>query len=100
MKKRYIICFDNLSKEQSSKITEYLKDSGYGWWHWISDVWFVTDNKDRTSAAKLRDEMKKLIKSKKMVIIELNENNDTWAGVTINDPEKKMFKWLHNSWKK
>ncbi len=100
MNKRYIICVDNLDKEQSTNVTNYFKQSKYGWWHWISNTWFVTDNQGVSSAAELRDEIKKLLKDKKIIVIELSEDGDRWAGVTDNDPEKKMFKWLHNSWKK
>lgn len=99
MKRRYIVCFDDLTVEQSKLITEDLKSKGLGWWHWINNVWFVVDSSGTFSAREIRDSLKK-IANQRMIVVEMNEKGDTWAGVRAKDPEQKMFNWIKNIWKK
>lgn len=99
MKKRYIICFDGLTPEQSKAVTNNLKDKKLFWWHWIDDVWFVVDSEGKFSASEIRDSLK-VIASQRMIVVELNESRDTWAGIRANDSEGKMFNWFRKVWKK
>lgn len=99
MKKRYIACFDGLTKEQSEKILAFIRENDLSWWHWLGDTWFIVDHKGDFDASQIRDAVKKIIPNERLVIIEINKNNDTWSGVRANDPEEKMFKWFHEVWK-
>ncbi|MHA3083420.1 hypothetical protein ACX1NX_09670 [Acinetobacter sp. ANC 5383] len=99
MKRRYIVCFDDLTTEQSKSITQNLKDKDLGWWHWIDNVWFVVDGSGKYSAKEIRDDLK-LIANQRMIVVELNEKGDTWAGVRADDPDQKMFNWIKQIWKK
>lgn len=94
-----LVCFDDLTAEQSKAITLNLKEKGLGWWHWIDDVWFVVDSSGKFSAKEIRDALKS-IANQKMIVVELNENGDTWAGVRADDPDQKMFNWIKEIWKK
>lgn len=100
MKRRYVICFDSLDNSQSKGITALLKQEGLGWWHWIDNVWFVADPKGKFSAQKIRDLLKPLAPKDRMIVLEINENGDTWAGMRSNDPDNKMFTWFKETWNK
>ena len=99
MKRRYIICFDSLSIEESKIVTSCLKEKKLYWWHWIENVWFVVDKDGHYNAKEIRDSMKD-ISPQRLIVIELNEVKDTWAGVRARDPENKMFTWFKKTWKK
>jgi len=99
MKRRYIICFDDLNSDQEKLVTEYMKQKKLPWWHWVGDTWFAVDQAGLYSATTLRDDLMKIVKER-LIVIELNEQKDTWAGVRVNDPEKKMFDWFKKLWKK
>lgn len=100
MKRRYVVCFDSLDVNQSKSITTLLKEKQLGWWHWIDNVWFITDSSGRFSASKIRDLLKPVAPNDRMVVLEINEQDDTWAGVRANDPENKMFTWFKETWNK
>lgn len=100
MKRRYIVCFDGITKEQSIKVKDFFESNELGWWHWIGDTWFVTDRKGKFSAKKIRDEIKFIVENQRVVVIEMNENGDTWAGIRADDPDEKMFLWFINTWNK
>jgi len=99
MKRRYIVCFDDLNPDQEKLVTTYMKEKKLAWWHWIGDTWFAVDTKGAYSAAIIRDDLMKIVKER-LIVIELNEEKDTWAGVRVKDPDKKMFTWFKNIWKK
>lgn len=100
MKRRYVVCFDSLDVNQSKSITMLLKNKQLGWWHWIDNVWFITDSGGRFSASEIRDLLKPIAPKDRMVVLEINEQGDTWAGVRANDPENKMFTWFKETWNK
>lgn len=100
MKRRYIVCLQNLTEDQNIKLKELFKENGLGWWHWIGDTWFVSDSSGKFDAGKLRDNVKKIVPGERFIVVEINENSDTWSGVTVNDPDKKMFTWIKKIWKK
>ena len=100
MKRRYVVCFDSIDDEKSKNITACLKENGLGWWHWIDNVWFVTDPRGKFSAVKIRDMLRNYAEDERMVVLEINQDGDTWAGVRAKDPDEKMFKWFVNTWNK
>ena len=100
MKRRYVICFDALDINQSKSVTALLRKEKLGWWHWIDNVWFVTDSSGQFSAAKVRDLLKPLAPKVRLVVLEINEKGDTWAGIRADDPENKMFTWFAETWNK
>jgi len=68
----------------------------------ISDVLEIdaASNNGVDEIRDIRDKVKKIVPNERFVVVEINENGDTWSGVTVNDPEKKMFSWFRSYWKK
>ncbi|MDV7386049.1 hypothetical protein R4446_00010 [Acinetobacter baumannii] len=100
MKRRFVICLQNITEEQKKNLKEMLKANGVGWWNWVGDTWFVVDNKEKFTAATLRDAVKPIVSKDRFIVLEINEKGDTWAGVTVNDKEGKMFSWIKKFWNK
>ena len=100
MKRRYIVCLQNLTQKHNDALKEFFKSNGLGWWHWVGDTWFLTDPSGKFTAQLIRDKVKKIVPNERFVVVEINENGDTWSGVTVNDPDKKMFSWFPKVWQK
>jgi len=100
MKRRYIVCLQNLTQKHNDALKEFFKSNGLGWWHWVGDTWFLTDPSGKFTAQLIRDKVKKIVPNERFVVVEINENGDTWSGATVNDPDKKMFSWFRKVWKK
>ena len=81
MKKRFIVCYNNnIPKEEEIKFVQFAKDNKMGWWHWIDNVWLLVDYSGQMTAPILRDKVCKLHSGSRVIIIELAEDKDTWAG--------------------
>lgn len=95
MKRRYVICVDDSTSEIQDAVTNYLKDEGLGYWHWLTDLWLATDMKKESSAEKIRDDLQLIAKGFYVLVIQLDGEN-TWRG--WGNP--KMFNWFHETWDK
>ncbi len=51
MKQRFIISANNATAAQKDQITIFLKNQGFGYWHWFNDIWLVTDRSGIWKAA-------------------------------------------------
>jgi hypothetical protein len=100
MKRRYIICVNNSNVEQQKKFIEFLTRPSVGYWHWLSNTWLVVVENDALSMQQLMDTSKTLFDNEYSLVIEINNNGDTWTGYGPNGVEKNMFTWLINNWKK
>ena len=98
MKKRFVVAIDSMNKELDNKLLEYIKDNGFGWWHWIDNVWLLTTYKLDVSAVSIRNDLGYIIPNRK-IVIEVHKSS-AWAGYGPNTEEKNMFDWLHNTWTK
>lgn len=95
MKRRFLICIDNATKEQQNIVTEYFKNhDNTAYWHWFSDLWLfiVYDNKDWTTQF-IRDALSTLLPEAHKMVFQLDDGKK-WSG--FGNPE--MFKWVSNTW--
>ena len=99
MKKRFIISLNSKTPEQEQVLVEYLKSSGYGWWHWLNNTWLIVDKKGTSSARRFRDELGRLLPGVRNVVFELRGHDDTWAGFGPSGGEQNMFEWIKKNWK-
>lgn len=95
MKKRFILVIDNPTKEQQNAVTNFFKNRRLGYWHWLSDVWLLTDSRNTWTATSIRDKVKELVPGTRLLVFSIGSGT-TWAG----SGKTEMFKWLHNTWKR
>jgi hypothetical protein len=100
MKKRFVIAVNSANAAQQEALVQFFKDQKVGWWHWLSNLWLVTDSRGQLSAASIRGTLKQILPGVHTVVLELNDEGDTWAGFGPNTENKSMFKWLKDHWKK
>lgn len=100
MRKRFIILVDNTTLEQEQAFIAYIKEEGFGWWHYINNSWLLTINSD-IKASDIRDELKEIFEDEFNLVIELRgDTDDTWAGFGPSSNKRDMFKWLKTTWRK
>ena len=91
---------DNSTTEQEEEFITYIKDNGFGWWHYINNSWLLSTNKDFT-AKELRDAVKGIFINENNLVIELKgETDDTWSGFGPKSEKRNMFTWLKSNWNK
>ncbi len=95
MKRKFIICVNDPTAQQQDTITEFLKGTGtLGYWHWMSDIWLVTDPNFLWTSEKIRDLISSLIPGVFNLVIQI-DGSHRWSG--FGDPD--MAKWLEETWK-
>lgn len=95
MKKRFIVLLDQATQQQDTAFIEYLREKGFGWWHWIPNSWLVYSHTELT-AAELRDEIKNIYPEATSIVLEGSPGG--WAGFGPKSDTKNMFKWIEESW--
>ena len=100
MKKRFVVVTNVSTVEEDRAFKDTLNDAypGIGWWHRLDEVWLIIDSKGRFDARRLRDIARGAFNSKKLLVLEISEDGDTWAGIGPSGAAKEMFAWLHNNW--
>jgi hypothetical protein len=95
MTKRFIIVLDTCTKEQEEAVRLSIKD--LTWWHWLPNVWLLTDTTGAFSAITLRDHIRKAIPMVYILVFELNDKGDTWAGYGPSTEQRNMFDWIRRN---
>lgn len=90
---KFLIALDNSTKEQNEKFVDFINEKGYGWWHWIDNFWII-DTSSKLTAVELRNELGELYPNINKLVIELKNNNFTWAGYGPSNENNNMFDWL------
>lgn len=98
MKKRFVVALDSYTDIQNNEFKSYIKDNGYGWWHWINGFWLLVDNTGDLTAKKLRDDLAVIYPGVHKLILELRGDDDTWSGFGPKTENKDMFSWLKKNW--
>jgi hypothetical protein len=94
VKRRFVLCVDNATKEQQDTLTEFLKEtSELGYWHWFSDVWLVIEYDQTWTAGKFRDHLNHIIPGANKMVFQIDGDN-TWSGFG----NEQMFKWMKDTW--
>ena len=95
MKRKFVVCVDDATKEQQDSLTQFFEKADVGYWHWFSDLWLVADPYNKWSATSLRDKTNEILPGAHSVVIQIDDS-DTWSG--FGNP--KMFEWFRNTWDK
>jgi hypothetical protein len=99
MKKRFIVCIDDSTKEQDQKFIEYIKENGFGWWHYLKNTWLIADSTGKSSVSEIRNMVKESYDNEYNMVFQLNEDEGTWSGFGPSSEKRNMFKWIKENWK-
>lgn len=88
-----MVAVDDATTAQQNAVTEYFRTTKYGFWHYLSDLWLVTDVSNTLTAATLRDKLKDLVPGATTLVIQLDQPKD-WAGFG----QSNVFDWFKSTW--
>lgn len=99
MSKRFIVCFENKNsnKDFDDNFIDYIENNNLYWWHWISNLWLLIDPSNTLTASIIRDQIHQIFDTNRILVIELQEEKDTWSGYGPTKP-KNMFDWMKKNW--
>jgi hypothetical protein len=99
MKKRFMVVINRATPENERSITDLFSNKGLGWWHWLKNIWLISDPNGTLSATAVRDSISQILPATHSLVIEIDNNGvDTWAARGTN--AEQMFSWLHKNWTK
>ena len=87
MNKRFILCVNSSTPEQSKAFTEHLRRKGVGWWHWLANTWLIVDSTGNLTAAEIRNDAMEIFPGVYNFATEL-QGDDTWAGFGPNGEKR------------
>ena len=101
MKVRFVVATNasTVLEDQAFKDRLDAEFPNVGWWHRLDDLWLISDRQGRFDAKHLRDIAKECFSGKKLLVLQLNADGDTWAGLGASGSATEMFVWLHKYWK-
>lgn len=100
MKKRYIICIANSNNESDKQFMNYITENNLEWWHWIDNVWLISDGGGMLSASLIRDKLNIFYPDENKIVFEIGQKSDRWAGFGPKNENQNMFEWIENYWEK
>lgn len=98
MKKRYVVCVNKSTEDQDQIFLDYIKEQGFGWWHYLKDTWLLVDSLGESSSAKIRDVVKESFDNEYNMVFQLDEDEGTWSGFGPKSENRNMFKWINENW--
>lgn len=96
MKKRYIVCLNDSTKEQEEAFLKYIEKENFKWWHRFSNIWLLVDVTGESDVKSLRSAVNKAFDFEHNLVFELKKGN--WAGYGPIKGEKDIFSWLKDNW--
>jgi hypothetical protein len=100
MKRRFVVCINEANAEHDKNFIQFLNENKLGYWHWLNNTWLIVDENDSFNANSIRDKVKVLFNNEHNLVIEINDQGDTWSGFGPNGEGKNMFSWIKRNWKK
>jgi hypothetical protein len=95
MSNRFLIALTSGNVIQRNAVTEFIRAKGWKVWHWIEDLWLLTDVPPEVSPRTLWDDLIQAptLKVAKGLVMRLDSEMKYWGG---NDPES--WEWMKQNW--
>lgn len=89
------VVVDEATAQEQNSITDLFKSKGWGYWHWVHNIWVLDTPSDESyRIGELRDEIKKLVSDEALIFV-TDASSRNWGG--WGNPEK--FNWFNENWK-
>ena len=95
MNNRFVIALDNGTSEQQNAITLHLKKRGFEFWHWIEDLWLLSNVPLGVTPRRLWEELNELpeLAGQDMIVFMVNSGIAYWGQLPQN-----AWRWLGENW--
>lgn len=98
MNKRFVVGLSSSTPEQEQNFVAWLTGS-YGWWHWVTNFWIITDTNGLLTAQSLRDKINEVFRDAQTFVIELRDDGtESWAGTVPAAQRDRARDWLNRWW--
>ena len=86
--RRFIVLLDSATPEHDKEFKKWVKERGFGYWHWLSQSWLLTSTDRYVTASDVRDKVMEIYdECRRLLVLELRgTGHDTWSGF---GPKKK-----------
>ena len=97
MSKKFVVGVSGLSDDEKSQFKAFVKENGWGWWHWIDELWLLstTGNKDSTE---IRDKIIEIAQDSNAIVLEIEPV--TWRSYGPESDDVSFSTWLKRNWKR
>src|SRR4030095_5462316 len=94
--RKFIVTLDVGTREQRNAITELFQSKNWQLWHWMEDVWLLSEVPDTVTSREIAEEMNSipLVQYKRKLILRVPEGMSTYYG---NNP-KESWNWMARFW--
>jgi hypothetical protein len=89
---RYVVVVDGETPEQRNALTQFVKGSGAGYWHWVGPAWLIVDTAGRDEIW-WRESFRKLLPVSANIIV-INADTASYAAFS----PAGSHKWLDETW--
>ena|SRR5258707_919884 len=96
-RRRFIIGIDGLNAAEEKEFRAFIGEYG-AWWHWIGNMWLLTTKDEDISIAQIRDRIREINPTARVVVFETTQSLDWTASRTVNAKGKVMSEWLRSNW--
>lgn len=96
MGSKYIIAVDGASKEVKDAITTRISGTGYGYWHWMEDIWLVAGVPDNVTPKSFSDWLEETPGCSLLthIVIKVDTPSSYWGRAN-----KQGWGWMEKYWK-
>jgi hypothetical protein len=94
-KSKFIVAISDATAENRDAISNRLKNLGFGYWHWMPDIWLLTTSSALT-AESIRDEVMKLAPSINIFVTPVANPPGGMIWATYSPEEWQ--EWLNKNW--
>src|SRR5260221_6827461 len=96
-KSRFIVAISDAEAEQRDAISIYLKSRGFGYWHWMPDLWLLTTTDSAFTAESIRDVVMNVAPSVNIFVMSVDHpppRGMVWSAAS----PKEWWEWLNKNW--
>jgi hypothetical protein len=96
MKRRFVLLARHPLTAQQNLITAFIKNSGWGFWHWCSDGWLITTHANLgLDPGILRDKIREVVPGLQVLVVQVEPA--TGSGWAVYGPTA-WGEWLRETW--
>ena len=99
VKRRFVVGIDQETSEDTSSFIEYIRQQGFGWWHWIDNFWLLTTRDTQVRTTTLRNKLKEITGGKTVIVMEVKSTKWATYGPSGEGDSPNISKWLNSNWK-
>ena len=92
--RKFVLTLSRSNVETRNQVTNFIKDQGAGWWHYIDDMWLIDDPHGTRDSYEWMEDIKALIKNVEISVMVIWVKEGIYAAYA----ERDGHQWLENNW--